>query len=495
MDVSNHDIAPKKGDGANEHAAVATGAGAYHDQQQNQDQIHRPQLPMLAPATTTSAMESRNVHALAQAGPTAQAVVNGKDKPLPPPPSSSSTNPRRPTGLQNRSLTSTSVKRRREEMDGEDEASDEDQRGEDDEARSGWDATKDRTKAMWRQSKRIFKGERAEEVAESNGKDECDEVKEGNEAETAGAGSNDSTTPKPTSGQDEPDSPRTAHQRRREQVRRAQRNHRERKGKYIKQLETELLQLRDSESSVFHQTREMLFENDILRDILSRHGVRIPAEAPHWRPSTSPPTGSQSQQSATQSLSPEDRLPPAVQGQGQGHAQLFNPADCTTVTICGELGADQHLRINVSSAQDAIVYHDTPQESTNPRSSSVAYNPGILDERTPKVTNPVSIEPEAPGGNEADAMETGLKKKSPDSMGLILTDVPLHQDAPQIPLQHGSSSQVPIPPDLQSLSIPQPTTTAPPPTGLPAVTPSMSIPNAPPTSDPTSTQAAVDFIL
>ncbi|PGH17664.1 hypothetical protein AJ79_01026 [Helicocarpus griseus UAMH5409] len=69
---------------------------------------------------------------------------------------------------------------------------------------------------------------------------------------------------------------KSAHSKRREQVRRAQRNHRQRKEKYIKTLERELLRLRDEATSVQIETYQVAEENSILRDIMLAHGIPFP---------------------------------------------------------------------------------------------------------------------------------------------------------------------------------------------------------------------------
>ncbi|KAF2015668.1 hypothetical protein BU24DRAFT_421972 [Aaosphaeria arxii CBS 175.79] len=65
-------------------------------------------------------------------------------------------------------------------------------------------------------------------------------------------------------------------QKRREQVRRAQKNHRDRKEIYTKQLEREVVQLRSNESRLFQETKSLYAEISILKDLLSQHGIPIP---------------------------------------------------------------------------------------------------------------------------------------------------------------------------------------------------------------------------
>ncbi|KAF2740909.1 hypothetical protein EJ04DRAFT_518125 [Polyplosphaeria fusca] len=60
---------------------------------------------------------------------------------------------------------------------------------------------------------------------------------------------------------------------RREQVRRAQRTHRERKEAYIKSLEGEVLQLRTNEAKILQETRNLHSEIGRLRSILDQNGI------------------------------------------------------------------------------------------------------------------------------------------------------------------------------------------------------------------------------
>ncbi|OBT75018.1 hypothetical protein VF21_06324 [Pseudogymnoascus sp. 05NY08] len=63
---------------------------------------------------------------------------------------------------------------------------------------------------------------------------------------------------------------------RREQVRKAQRTHRERKEIYIKSLETEVLQLRTNEANLLQETRSLYAEIDQLKGVLTELGVQLP---------------------------------------------------------------------------------------------------------------------------------------------------------------------------------------------------------------------------
>ncbi|KFX93652.1 hypothetical protein O988_06688 [Pseudogymnoascus sp. VKM F-3808] len=65
---------------------------------------------------------------------------------------------------------------------------------------------------------------------------------------------------------------------RREQVRRAQRTHRERKEIYIKSLETEVLQLRTNEANLLQETRSLYGEIGQLKSLLAELGVQLPLE-------------------------------------------------------------------------------------------------------------------------------------------------------------------------------------------------------------------------
>ncbi|KFY40027.1 hypothetical protein V494_03693 [Pseudogymnoascus sp. VKM F-4513 (FW-928)] len=86
---------------------------------------------------------------------------------------------------------------------------------------------------------------------------------------------------------------------RREQVRRAQRTHRERKEIYIKSLETEVLQLRTNEANLLQETKSLYGEIGQLRSLLTELGVDQPAINAHvaasaaaGNESTAPPTNS-----------------------------------------------------------------------------------------------------------------------------------------------------------------------------------------------------------
>ncbi|KAL9110940.1 MAG: hypothetical protein Q9227_004555 [Pyrenula ochraceoflavens] len=101
------------------------------------------------------------------------------------------------------------------------------------------------------------------------------------------------------SSRDDEESARTAHARRREQVRRAQRylsfaaatkyrtdpnrNHRERKEQYIKSLEIEVMRLREREATSETERRTLAAENAMLRDLLHQNGISAP---PRQSPST-----------------------------------------------------------------------------------------------------------------------------------------------------------------------------------------------------------------
>ncbi|KFZ05951.1 hypothetical protein V501_07871 [Pseudogymnoascus sp. VKM F-4519 (FW-2642)] len=65
-------------------------------------------------------------------------------------------------------------------------------------------------------------------------------------------------------------------QKRREQVRKAQRTHRERKEIYIKSLETEVLQLRTNEANLLQETSKLYAEIGQLRRLLTDLGVPLP---------------------------------------------------------------------------------------------------------------------------------------------------------------------------------------------------------------------------
>ena len=54
------------------------------------------------------------------------------------------------------------------------------------------------------------------------------------------------------------------------------RNHRERKEKYIKSLEREVLRLRDEEAAILQESKSVQEENEVLKELLSRHGLPLP---------------------------------------------------------------------------------------------------------------------------------------------------------------------------------------------------------------------------
>ncbi|GAD95717.1 hypothetical protein CIMG_08996 [Paecilomyces variotii No. 5] len=76
------------------------------------------------------------------------------------------------------------------------------------------------------------------------------------------------------------DAKAAAYSRRREQVRRAQRKHRQKKDNYIRVLEDELHKLYKM-STMSSQIQELVEENNILRAIIIRHKIPIPQEISH----------------------------------------------------------------------------------------------------------------------------------------------------------------------------------------------------------------------
>ncbi|USP78895.1 hypothetical protein yc1106_06169 [Curvularia clavata] len=72
--------------------------------------------------------------------------------------------------------------------------------------------------------------------------------------------------------------PRNPTQRRREQVRRAQKTHRERKEAYVASLESEVVRLRANEARLESETKALYAENNVLRKLLTQQGIRLPAE-------------------------------------------------------------------------------------------------------------------------------------------------------------------------------------------------------------------------
>ncbi|KAK2755132.1 hypothetical protein FQN54_006661 [Arachnomyces sp. PD_36] len=121
-----------------------------------------------------------------------------------------------------------------------------------------------------------------------------------------------------------PETRKAAHARRREQVRRAQRQHRERKEKYIKTLEEEYHRLQEEEMSITHGSLQAKEENEILRDIMIAHGIPLPEK--YQRKNTGTARVSVSGQGKKQRLvvqMPSPQHPaPSYQGNGQGQTSL-----------------------------------------------------------------------------------------------------------------------------------------------------------------------------
>ncbi|KAJ4302717.1 hypothetical protein N0V90_001607 [Kalmusia sp. IMI 367209] len=84
-------------------------------------------------------------------------------------------------------------------------------------------------------------------------------------------------SPKSPSAEDNSgEEPQNRHQRRREQVRRAQKTHRERKEAYIKSLETEVIQLRANEARLFQETKRLYTEMSVIKNLLLENNIPIP---------------------------------------------------------------------------------------------------------------------------------------------------------------------------------------------------------------------------
>ncbi|KAJ5214932.1 hypothetical protein N7468_010611 [Penicillium chermesinum] len=93
---------------------------------------------------------------------------------------------------------------------------------------------------------------------------------------------------------------------RREQVRRAQRTHRERKEQYVRSLETEVLRLRSSEMNLQVQTEHLHNHISILQAILETNGLEYPV-APYDRETLGPPDAYSAASSAALEGSPAAR--------------------------------------------------------------------------------------------------------------------------------------------------------------------------------------------
>lgn len=59
------------------------------------------------------------------------------------------------------------------------------------------------------------------------------------------------------------------------------RNHRERKEKYIKSLEREVLRLREDEAAIVQESKNVQEENKILKEIMTRYGIELPDTRMH----------------------------------------------------------------------------------------------------------------------------------------------------------------------------------------------------------------------
>ncbi|KAF2465855.1 uncharacterized protein BDR25DRAFT_306370 [Lindgomyces ingoldianus] len=90
--------------------------------------------------------------------------------------------------------------------------------------------------------------------------------------------------PKESAGESK-DKDNATYLKRREQVRRAQRTHRERKEAYIKSLENEVLQLRTNEAKILQETRGLYTEVGRLKRILEHHGIPYAASQDYSLPS------------------------------------------------------------------------------------------------------------------------------------------------------------------------------------------------------------------
>ncbi|KAH7381419.1 hypothetical protein DE146DRAFT_670553 [Phaeosphaeria sp. MPI-PUGE-AT-0046c] len=64
--------------------------------------------------------------------------------------------------------------------------------------------------------------------------------------------------------------------RRKDQIRRAQKTHRERKEAYTKSLETEVVQLRANEAKILQETKRLYTELTALKKIMTDHGLQVP---------------------------------------------------------------------------------------------------------------------------------------------------------------------------------------------------------------------------
>ncbi|KAF1974469.1 hypothetical protein BU23DRAFT_461515 [Bimuria novae-zelandiae CBS 107.79] len=83
-----------------------------------------------------------------------------------------------------------------------------------------------------------------------------------------------------SAGADSSEETQTRYHRRREQVRRAQKTHRERKEAYIKSLETEVVQLRANEARLFQETKALYAKLSAMKKLLATNGISVPLEQP-----------------------------------------------------------------------------------------------------------------------------------------------------------------------------------------------------------------------
>ncbi|KAK9329030.1 hypothetical protein V1520DRAFT_327733 [Lipomyces starkeyi] len=81
-----------------------------------------------------------------------------------------------------------------------------------------------------------------------------------------------------TDAEEQPAVTQHAQLKRREQVRKAQRTHRERKEAYVKALEDEVLQLRTNEANILQEAKNLHAEIGRLKRILTEHGIELQSE-------------------------------------------------------------------------------------------------------------------------------------------------------------------------------------------------------------------------
>ncbi|EGD97673.1 hypothetical protein TESG_05074 [Trichophyton tonsurans CBS 112818] len=200
---------------------------------------------------------------------------------------------------------------------------------------------------------------------------------------------NDSKEPPDSAIEDESAAlAKAAHERRRDQVRRAQRKHRERKEKYIKSLEQELLRLRHERESVSSDINRFTSENNLLREIMRAHGIQMPLKKPR------------------------DRL--------------------AKVTVVGEPGFGQRLQVSLDEGEDKI-------PNFYPEGFGVSFTQKVLHKAADLFTSPQIEDQIAPDEPRPEHFNADLQIRPKDDPGgwgyeppVAVQSHPYHFDSTQV---------------------------------------------------------------